>query len=408
MNEPAATHGSSARAALPRRWHLAAAVCVFMFGCLLRFHVWRDFEYVGFDEKIYSMYVGALDAAGPAGFPEIARGYITDVQKAEYVYLPPTRVAYLFTGCAAHRLLGLPALASLRLVSALSSCLFMLAAYLFALRWLGPRYALAALALLACAPLQIHMAQYAFIDGVAALAALLSVACFWESVQRGGRWLAAFAASYLFLLLTKQETAVFVGLFFGAMICCARWFGLGKTGWRHAAALAASAAASAAILALLCGGFGTLREVFQVYTRLSMTLPYTLATGGGPWSRYLVEYLFVSPAAFLLAAAFGICLAGRTPVNRYLLLFFVATYAVMCSIPHGMNIRHTVMWDFPIALFAAQCAGWIAEGCRARAVVFSLVIAAICLLGLRQYEQVFVTLYDTDPTFMFRKAELIR
>jgi len=408
MNTPSPNGSCPARPALPGWRHLSAAVFIFLFGCLLRFHVWHDFEYVGFDEKIYCLYVSALDSVGPAGFPEIARSYIADVQKAEYVYLPPTRVAYLFPAYAVHKLLGLPVLVSLRAVSAFASCLFMLAAYLFAMRWLNPLNALAALALLACAPLQIHMAQYAFIDGVAGLAALLGVACFWESLQHGGKWVVGFAASFLFLLLTKQETAVFVGLFFGVMLCCAGRLGLGKAGWRLALACVSSVVAAVAILSLLSGGPGTLREVFQVYTRLSMTLPYTLATGGGPWYRYLVEYVFVSPAVFLLAAAFGICLAGKTPLNRFLLIFFVFTYAVMCSIPHGMNVRHTVMWDFPIALFAVQCVGWIVAGARARGVVFSVAVAVVCLISLRQYESVFVTLYDTDPTFMFRKVELIR
>jgi hypothetical protein len=35
-------------------------------------------------------------------------------------------------------------------------------------------------------------------------------------------------------------------------------------------------------------------------------------------------------------------------------------------------------------------------------------VAVMCLLSLRQYESIFVTLYDTDPSFMFRKVELIR
>jgi hypothetical protein len=139
-----------------------------------------------------------------------------------------------------------------------------------------------------------------------------------------------------------------------------------------------------------------------------MTLPYTLATGGGPWYRYLVENVFVNPAVFLLAASFGICLAAQTPLNRYLLSFFVLTYAVMCSIPHGMNLRHTVMWDFPVVLFAVQCVAWLIAGARAKGLAFFVVVGVLCLLSLRQYESIFVTLYDTDPTFMFRKVELTR
>ena len=395
-----------------RYW--TAALLLALLGCLLRFHDWHHSEpgyiadYVGFDEKIYCGYLEKLDEGGLRGFPKIFRDYSGDVRRAEYVYLPPTRIGYMLPAWTIHRVAGLPVRDSLRMMSAISGCLFMLAGFVFALRWMDRHRALAVLALLACAPLQLHMTQYAFIDGVAGLAAVLSVGCLWESFARPGKWTLGFWAAFLFLLLTKQETAVFCGLFFAVVLACARPLGIGRTRWTQLAALAAAPAAAILILAGLAGGFSTLTGVFRVYTRLSMTLPYTLATGGGPWYRYLVEHLFVNPVVFLLAAGFGICMARGTALNRYLLAFLVVTYAVMCSIPHGMNIRHTVMWDFPIALLAVQCLDLIVAPARARGAVFGAVVAVICLVELRQFDTIFVTLYDTDPTFMFRKVELTR
>jgi len=329
------------------------------------------------------------------------------VQKAEYVYLPPTRIAYLLPALALHKLAHLPVLAALRTVSALSSCLFMLAAFAFAFRWLNRRSALAVLAILACAPLQIHMAQYAFVDDVAGLAALFSVACFWEGIQGRKKWIPAFGVSFLFLLLAKQETAVFVGIYFGVMLIASGWMKFGRIGPAHVAAFLLAPVASILILALLAGGFGTLFGVFQIYSRLSMSLPYTLATGGGPWHRYLVEHLFVNPLVFLPATGFAICKACNTKLNTSLLLFFAVTYAVMCSIPHGMNLRHTVMWDFPLTIFAAQCLDLMAARLRRPAIALAVLTVVVCMAELRQYETVFVKLYDTDPKFMFRNVEMI-
>jgi len=396
----------------PRPWkfrcYWTAAFFIALLGCLLRFHVWHDFEYVGFDEQIYCSYLESLDSGGITAFPDIFRTYIVEVQKAEHVYLPPTRIGYQLPAFAIHRVTHLPVLASLRMVSVLSGCLFMLAGFFFALRWLNRRLALAVLALLACAPLQIHMTQYAFVDGVAGLAALLSVACFWESIRHQGKWIAGFGASFLFLLLTKQETAVFAGLFFVVILAFSRLLGLGKTGWMQWAAFLLAPVAAILVLSLLAGDCGTLIETLVVNARLQMSLPYTLAMGGGPWYRYLVEHLFVNPVVFLLATGFGICLARQTALNKYLLLFLVLTYAVMCAIPHGMNIRHTVMWDFPVVIFAVQCLDWIVVPVRKKGVLFAVMVAAVCLIELRQFDTIFVTLYDTDPTFMFRKVELTR
>lgn len=192
------------------------ALAVFAVGCLLRMRVWHPPDYQpGFDEQIYMDYVEQVGSKGLTGYPEIVQTYIVEVQKAEFVYLPPLRVAYTIPAWALARLFGLTSYEALRLLSALASCTFTLASFLFARRWLSPRKALAVLAMLACAPLQIHLAQFAFIDALAGLWSILTVGCLWESLQqpRHRGWLTAAAGSFFGLCCTKQETAVFVGLF---------------------------------------------------------------------------------------------------------------------------------------------------------------------------------------------------
>src|SRR6186713_3303420 len=79
----------------PRLIYWSCAVAIFLFGCLLRLKVWHPEGYQpGFDEQVYMTYVGQLDAGGLGGFPGMVKTYITEVQKAEFVYLPPFRVAY--------------------------------------------------------------------------------------------------------------------------------------------------------------------------------------------------------------------------------------------------------------------------------------------------------------------------
>jgi hypothetical protein len=252
------------------------------------------------------------------------------------------------------------------------------------------------------------MTQYAFIDGVAGLGALLSVACFWESLRHGGKWIAGFCAGYLLLLLTKQETAVFTAFFFAGILACSRPLGFGRAGLKLPVAFVLTPVAAVLILALHAGGLGTLFEVFRINALLQTTLPYTLATGGGPWYRYLVEHLFVNPVVFLLAAGFAIHGASQTALSRYLLLFFLVTFVIMGSLPHGMNIRHTVMWDFPVAIFAVQCLDRMTGGMRRQRMIMTVMVAFVCLIELRQYDTIFVKLYDTDPKFMFQNVELIQ
>jgi 4-amino-4-deoxy-L-arabinose transferase-like glycosyltransferase len=68
---------------------------------------------------------------------------------------------------------------------------------------------LGVLALLACAPTQLHTAQHGLIDGVFAFWALTCVWLLWENLHRpdDGRWQAAYAAVLALMVLTKENAA---------------------------------------------------------------------------------------------------------------------------------------------------------------------------------------------------------
>lgn len=387
------------------------ALAVFAIGCLLRVRVWHPADYSpGFDEEVYLDYVEQLRSRGLAGFPEIVGTYIVEVQKAETVFLPPLRVGYILPAHGLARLFSLPVYEALRLVSAFASCLFALTGFLFVRRWFGPNKALAVLALLACAPLQIHLAQFAFIDAPAGLWAILTIGCLWESLQqpRHRGWLLAAATSFLGLCCTKQETAVFVGVFLCVAVAAARRLGFAETRWRQGVALALAGLFALALLAALSGGPRPLAEAFTIYHERARTLPYSIITGDGPWHRYLIEYLLVNPLVFLLAVGFVFRgdLAGAR--NLFLLLFVAITGVVMTSIPNGMNIRHTVMWDFPLAIFAVQSAATLAAKWRAPLLCATALVGLVCVTELRQYATIFRGLYDTDPRFMLRAVRILK
>ncbi len=388
-----------------------SALAIFVFACALRIGVWHPPEVQpGFDEQVYVRYVEQIDASGWTGFPEIVRTYIAEVQQAEFVYLPPLRVGYLLPAWLLGKFAGCSPYQALRLVSALASCAFTLAGFLFACRWLTPKKALAVLALLACAPLQIHLGQYAFIDALAGLGAILTVGCLWESLQQPQHrsWLAATAISFFLLCCTKQETAVFVSVFLLPALLLARRAGFATTQWRQFLALALAGLIAVATLALLSGGVRALLATFSIYHERAQTLPYSILTGDGPWHRYLLEHLLINPLVFLLAVGFALRGDLGSPRNVFLLAFIVVTGAIMTSIPNGMNVRHTVMWDFPLALFAVQGAALLVASRSRRLLWATAIIAVVCYTELRLYGTIFRGLYDTDPRFMLKAVRILK
>ncbi len=84
------------------------------------------------------------------------------------------------------------------------------------------------------------------------------------------------------------------------------------------------------------------------------------------------------------------------------------TGAVMTSIPFSMNVRQTVMWDFPLALFAVENAAVLTTSCRRRKVWAAALIALVCYSELRQYGTIFRGLYDTDLRFMLKAVRILK
>jgi 4-amino-4-deoxy-L-arabinose transferase-like glycosyltransferase len=396
----------------PRLIYWTCAVAIFLFACVLRLKVWHPDGYQpGFDEQVYMTYVGQLDTDGLGGFSGMVRTYITEVQKAEFVYLPPFRLAYTVPAWLLFRTFHLEDYQALRLVSALASCACVLVGFFFARRWVSSKQALAVLALLACAPLQIHLGQFAFIDAVAGFWTVLVVGCTWESLQqpRHYGWLAGAAVSFFGLCMAKQETAVFIAQFLFVALIAARWLGWSPAlPWRQALALAVAGLAAVVLLAVLSGGFAPMIEAFSIYRERAKTLPYTIQTGDGPWHRYLLEYLLINPLTFLLAVGFALRADFSSKVNAWLLTLIGVTGLVMISIPFGMNIRHTVMWDLPLALFAVQCIAALTTRMNRSWLWAAACVGLVCFTELRMYGTVFRSIYDTDLRFMLRNVRILK
>ena len=395
----------------PRLIYWSFVIAIFAFGCALRLGVWHPpLDEPGFDEQVYMKYVEDLADGGLGSLSTTVSEYIVEVQKAEFVYLPPFRLGYTVPAWWVQKLSGRSSYDALRLVSALGSCAFLLAGFFFTRRWLPPRQALAVLALLACAPLQIHLAQYAFIDAVASVWAVVVLGCVWETLRSptSKAWLAAAGVSFFALCLTKQEPAVFVGVFLFAAVIAAPWLGWSARPWRLAVVLVVASGSAVAVLALLSGGFGPMLQAFGIYHERAQSLPYTILTGDGPWHRYLLEHLLISPLVFLFAVGFVFRSGVHPPRNAYLLLFVGLTGVVTTSIPFGMNLRHTAMWDFPLALFAVQGIASLTAALRWRTVWSGALVALLCFTALRQYGTIFRGLYDTDLRFMLRAVRVLK
>src|SRR5438552_8098837 len=158
-----------------RRLFLYAIMLVSLSGIALRIYPSSTFKAIGYDEELYRGYVNNLISEGLTSYPDIAESYVDRQAKLPAAILPPTRFLYIFSAYLWHGATGEESLVALHRVSCLFSILMLFAAGAFAWRLRGPPIALAVLALMACAPTQIHVSQHALIDGFFAFSATLGL-----------------------------------------------------------------------------------------------------------------------------------------------------------------------------------------------------------------------------------------
>jgi 4-amino-4-deoxy-L-arabinose transferase-like glycosyltransferase len=391
---------------------LAAFLFVAVVGVTLRIYPSSKFNGVGYDEGLYRNYVVELIHTGVTNYPDLAENHVKRQAQLASAVLPPTRFLYIFCAYLWHEASGAEPLIALHRISTLFSILLLFAAGGFAYRLGGASIGLGVFALMSCAPTQIHMAQHALIDGFFAFWATLCVWFLWENLRRPGdwRWLASYTAALALMVLTKENAAfAYTGLL--AVLALNRWLRFGSVTPRLLILTIAGPLIGVVVLVFLCGGITTFVETYRLLVSKASVLPYAIATGDGPWYRYLVDLLLVSPVIFLLGWGGIVTLRKTDRASIYLITFMAATYLVMCNVRYGMNLRYTNMWDMPMRYLAVVCLMNVTQSMsRNRSAAIAGSIAVLCFLDLRQYQIFFMEhdLYELVTGGLLRAVNMLK
>lgn len=375
-------------------------------------HTTPKFDNIGFDENLYRRYVDGLIKGGLSAYPEIVDQYIEVQKKLPGSILPPVRFLYIFSAYLWHQIFGTEALSSLYAVASLFSILTLLLSTIFTWRLKGPAWALGVAALMSVAPTQIHMSQHALVDGFFTFWALFCLWMFWENLRAPRHWpfLIAYALGLCALVLTK-ENAFFVFVALVVIIAVNRWLQFGVVTRELLLCSIAGPLLGFVVLVFLAGGLETLRTTYQLSVSKNYHLTYAILTGDGPWHRYLVDLLLVSPVILLLALGAVFHLDRSQKPELFLFVFIAASYLVMCNIKYGMNLRYANMWDMPLRVLAfGQIAAFCAPLQRHRTLIVCLAVGLVCVVELRQYLILFVQfpLYELVPEGLLRALHILK
>ena len=273
-------------------------------------------------------------------------------------------------------------------MASLFSILALLLCTTFAWRLKGAATALAVGALLAFAPTQIHMSQHALVDGFFAFWAVLSLWLLWENLRapRDWRWLLPFTVA-LALMVTTKENAAFVYIALSALVIANRWLQWGTVTRELLACMFIGPLLGVVILVSLAGGVETLLTTYKLSVSHNYQLVYAIKTGDGPWHRYVVDLLLVSPIVMLLAIGGAFRLNRSMKPELFVAIFVGASYLIMCNVKYAMNLRYANMWDMPLRFLAVSQLALLLRptASRQRMWIMIAVVTFICAYEMRQY-----------------------
>ena len=372
---------------------------IILFGAWLRLPRPQDSSFIGNDEGYYGVYVDRLSELGLGGWPQVIAEYIEKERKGGETILPPTRILYLGTAYLVRQVTGGLSLDVLRGVSCAAGILTLVVGAAFVWRMSGPVLALGVTALLACFPLLIHLSHRALIDGFFALTALVTLWGLWESLRAPERraWLLLYGAGLAAMVMTK-ENAAFAFAALVAIIGLNRWLQIGRVTPALLVVTFAAPALGALMLVMSAGGPSPLIETYRLNVTKSVGLQYALETGDGPWHRYLLDFLLVSPVVTVLAIAALGGTAWKDPAKRHLAAFLLISGALMVQVRYGMNMRYGAMWAVPLCWLAFNLLATLAARLPGRwqPSLLAAVVAFVCVVELQGYRRLFYdgTIYD--------------
>jgi 4-amino-4-deoxy-L-arabinose transferase-like glycosyltransferase len=242
---------------------------------------------------------------------------------------------------------------------------------------------------MAFAPTQIHMSQHALVDGFFTFWATLVLWLFWENLQAPRNWLrlSGYIVALALLVLTK-ENSFFVWMALVALLITNRWLQFGTVTRELLIATALGPLLGVVILVFLSGGVDVLLQCYQLSVSKNLTLEYAIKTGDGPWYRYLVDLMLVSPIVLILALGTLFRLDRAMKPELFMSIFIAASYLVMCNVKYGMNLRYANMWDLPLRFLAFSQIYWLAS--FAKQFRSAIIATAVVLLAAFEFHQYIV------------------
>ncbi|MEO8216596.1 MAG: glycosyltransferase family 39 protein [Acidobacteriota bacterium] len=388
--------------AQPRRSHLAIAFAAVVLSAIIIQHNFPGPAgyFTSADEGFYYRYAASVHSQGWSGLKENADEFVRNT--SWHVFPLPTRLLSTLTNACA--LAVADSYESLSVMSLIWFTLLLIISWHYLCRIWSEDVALTAVLLLAFSPLLMALATHALIDSLSSLLigwALLSFLAFLVGEDR--RDFITFSVAIALNLLNRESTLLLCPFFLGALLYVKHHRQL-RISYRSISLAVTAITVAVGLIMLSAYGLQNLSNVARTFyeAQIQHHDAYPMAFNNGPWYRYLLDLLLLSPLTLLLSLFYcGHYLLSRARDLRVGVLISLFCYVLLVFALTYKNIRYVTVLDIEVRLLAAlgilQLTGSRITAVRPRKLAAWSIVLLLIASDVRGFHRYFVTGKIYDP-----------
>ena len=339
----------------PKSLYLLAAAIVFV--SLLTAYKYipktdKEYAYLA-DEGYYFYYARDIAAEGIGRFRGLVKEHIAD--KEASVYPAPTRFGYIWFSSLWLKLFGFK-IRSLAQLSFFCQILFLIIAFLFLRKYFTGEEAVLITTLLSASPLGLAMSKRALSESASNLFNIITIWLFLNFMRDKKNYRYIYFAFSLVLAVFIKEIAIFLIPSFIVFMLLDKYAYRRplKTGYLLGTLFVIPVCVFI-IYSFVLHGWKDLLSVINVINYSSKHNIYALRFEFGPWYKYFIDYMLISPLTLFLSLGFIFTAILKGKDNDRTVIYFLClflTQVLIYGFLANKGLRFVFIMDFVIRVFS--------------------------------------------------------
>ena len=323
-----------------------------MIAAVFRGATFKNASLGGYDERLYLIFMVNFYSRGIEGIQNILHAFPSDPVLLQGPL--PFRFLFIWAGTWVCRIFGGFTYANLAKLSLISGIGIVIVGYLLFRRWFSPAVAFLGGILLIFSPLVSGLSRRALQDPFFCLL-VLCVFYFFDEVWRKPT-IRNFILLGVFLLacfLTKETIVILYPVFLVLGWYYRRTINKECPILPFVLVFAIAPVLYLAVMWWIAGDLKTFYSTYSLYVSMQQKIPYAVSYQRGPWFRYLVDLLMISPLTYMFSV---LSISNQEPSERNgrnLAALYALSIIIAFSCLVLLNLRTILFVDIPLRGLAA-------------------------------------------------------